>query len=90
MGYHLAGTSRRIFGNKGQGPRQQYIGINSLPNTRGAAIDQFSNRLFEAQGNPVFNEILAKVMNPSLSWMIDQSDQGQYYLQANNDNHFHN
>ena len=22
--------------------------------------------------------------------MIDQSDQGQYYLQANNDNHFHN
>ena len=29
-------------------------------------------------------------MNPSLSWMIDQSDQGQYYLQANNDNHFHN
>lgn len=86
--------SRRAFKpffSKSSHPRQEYIeSYSRLENVRQNARDQFSGRLFKAQGNQdEFNAVLSKVLNPVPDWSIDQLDSGQYFLRINRDDAFH-
>ncbi|WP_286842654.1 MULTISPECIES: ATP-dependent nuclease [Sphingobacterium] len=61
--------------------RNMFLTSFGLEPQRTANYDHFSYRLFKIHENPtLFNEILAKVINPLPIWTIEQSDQGQYYI----------
>ncbi len=76
--------SRRHFSpffGKGSTERLQYTRQGSLPNERGAAINEFSSRLFRVSKNrEPFDTVLRRIMSPVPEWTIDQTDQGNYYI----------
>lgn len=80
----LALPSRRhfnpYFGRSIYG-RDQYAASVSSNAQRGAMLDHFAYRLFEIQRNRAgFDAVLGKVLSPVPHWVIDQSDNGNYYL----------
>lgn len=82
--------SRRMFnpyfGHATGAGRHQYTTGYGLPQTRGGPIDQFASRLFAVNKSDetrrAFNDMLAQVVDPVPDWVIDQSDQGQYYVKV--------
>jgi energy-coupling factor transporter ATP-binding protein EcfA2/5S rRNA maturation endonuclease (ribonuclease M5) len=86
--------SRRFFNplfGKGAHTREQHIRSSGSPTIRSAALDQFSHRLFQIQGNrEEFNKVLQKVLTPVPNWTIDQSDGGQYFLKYDIGGSYHN
>lgn len=76
--------SRRYFNpyfGRGQMERQAYATNVAFPQSRGAALDQFSSRLFRVlEKRTEFDKVLRRVLDPPPDWTIDQSDAGQYYL----------
>lgn len=51
---------------------------------RSANIYEFNARLFKMQNNEgEFNSLLKKVLGYNLDWMIEQNDNGTYYLKLN-------
>ncbi|MHB8405473.1 MAG: ATP-dependent nuclease [Gammaproteobacteria bacterium] len=85
--------SRRYFNpyfGHGQEERRAYERNTGAPQIRGAALDQFSGRLFKALKNrAAFDKVLKRVLNPAPDWTIEQSDQGQYYLKFNIAGQYH-
>lgn len=80
----LAIPSRRhfrpYFSRSGQ-PRDQYVNNLQDQKQRGATLDSFAYRLFEIQNNrEKFNKVLAQVLSPVPEWVIEQADNGEYYL----------
>lgn len=79
--------SRRTFPpffSKNLWTREQYQGTFELPQIRGTQLASFGNRLFTIQKNQkAFNDVLHKVVDHVPSWHIEQSDQGQHYLNFN-------
>lgn len=85
--------SRRYFNpffGRGSYDRESYIRHQGFPFTRGAAIDEFSSRLFRVLGHrSEFDEVLSHVLDPVPDWTIDQADGGQYYLKVNAGQQYH-
>ena len=85
--------SRRYFNpyfGRGTLERQSYAENIRFPQSRGAALDQFSGRLFRAlQKRPDFDRVLQRVLDPVPDWTIDQSDSGQYYLKFDAGGQYH-
>jgi predicted ATPase len=62
-------------------PRDAYLQQLGSGPFRGASIDQFATRLFDAQKNKTaFNSVLSRIISPPPNWVIEQSDAGNYYL----------
>ena len=85
--------ARRYFNpffGRGQQERQAYAQDVGLPQSRGAALNQFSGRLFRVlEQRDAFDEVLRRVLDPPPDWTIDQSDGGQYYLKVNAEGQYH-
>jgi predicted ATP-dependent endonuclease of OLD family len=62
-----------------------------LPSIRGASLDYFAYRLFQAQqeNRAKFDSVLGEVVRPIPNWTIDQSDSGQYYLKFEKSGLYH-
>lgn len=86
--------SRRTFSpffGKNAWNRDQYISSSELSAVRGSQFDNFAWRLFTIQQNQAeFNTVLGKVLGVVPSWVIEQSDNGNYYLKFNYNGSFHN
>ena len=86
--------SRRFFRpyfGEGQNDRSRYLRNQSIPETRSAPTNDFSQRLFNAlQHITDFNKVLERVVNPAPVWTIDRSDEGGHYLKMNADGQYHN
>lgn len=86
--------SRRTFSpffGKSSLNREQYINGSELSPVRGSQFDRFAYRLFTIQENQEeFNAVLKKVLGNVPSWVIEQSDNGNYYLKFNYNGSFHN
>jgi predicted ATPase len=86
--------SRRTFSpffSKSSWSRDQYISSSELSAVRGSQFDSFAYRLFTIQQNQgAFNAVLGKVLGNVPSWVIEQSDSGNYYLKFNYNGAFHN
>lgn len=86
--------SRRTFSpffGKNTWSRDQYINSSELSAVRGSQFDSFAWRLFTIQKNQAeFNSVLEKVLGVVPSWVIEQSDSGNYYLKFNYNGSFHN
>ena len=77
------------FGHSSGMNRQQYSEYPE-PQIRGANLDIFSRRLFNALENKEkFNQVLRKVMDPVPTWTIELSDTGQHYLKINTSGQYH-
>ncbi|SHH75920.1 Predicted ATPase [Chryseobacterium oranimense] len=85
--------SRRTFNpyfSKSKWNRNDFFQHDAFEEQRSAVYNNFSNRLFNINENPNdFNKILSKVLSPLPNWTIDQSDNGNYYIKFNYDNHYH-
>jgi len=86
--------SRRTFSpffSKSSWSRDQFISSSELSAVRGSQFDSFAYRLFTIQQNQgAFNAVLGKVLGNVPSWVIEQSDNGNYYLKFNYTGSFHN
>lgn len=86
--------SRRYFSphfGRGTWGRDAYISNVGLPAQRGAALNDFSHRLFHALDNRgAFDAVLRRVLDPVPDWTIDQSDHGDYYLKIMGCGSYHN
>lgn len=77
------------FGHSSGMDRQRYSEYPE-PQIRGANLDVFSRRLFNALENKEkFDQVLRKVMDPVPSWTIELSDTRQYYLKINTSGQYH-
>ncbi len=57
---------------------------------RSANIHEFNARLFKMQNNEEnFNELLKRILGYDLHWMIEQNDNGTYFLKLNMDGCVH-
>lgn len=85
--------SRRTFEpyfSKNTWSRNDFFQNDNFESQRSANYNNFSYRLFNINQSPdAFNEVLIKVLNPLPNWTIDQSDNGNYYIKFNYDNHYH-
>ncbi|MBI2985382.1 MAG: ATP-binding protein [Deltaproteobacteria bacterium] len=85
--------SRRYFNpyfGRGQQERQAYATNVGFPQSRGAALDQFSGRLFRVlEKRAAFDAVLRRVLDPPPDWTIDQADGGQYYLKFSAAGQYH-
>lgn len=86
--------SRRTFSpffGKSSWNRDEYIRSSELSAVRGSQFDGFAYRLFTIQQNQAaFNNVLSKVLGVVPTWVIEQSDGGNYYLKFNYNGSFHN
>lgn len=86
--------SRRTFSpffGKSSWNRDQYINSSELSAVRGSQFDSFAYRLFTIQQNQeAFNSVLGKVLGNVPNWVIEHSDNGNYYLKFNYNGSFHN
>ena len=87
--------SRRVFQpyfGLGSWSRDQYRNNLQELTMRGQQMDQFTTRLFNALANyPAFSTVFNRIYGEDLSWTIDQSEQGQYYIKvAKKSAQFHN
>ncbi len=87
-------ASRRTFSpyfGKSIWARNAYIASSPLAAVRGGALDAFSYRLFNIQKNQEeYNKQLNKIIDNVPSWVIDQNDQGSYYLKFTTNGTIHN
>jgi energy-coupling factor transporter ATP-binding protein EcfA2 len=61
--------------------REQFAQRMATGQNRGAPVEPFSYRLFNALENRTkFDALLSRVISPLPDWTIDQSDSGQYFL----------
>lgn len=86
--------SRRYFNPyfaKSTVTRDSYVMYYGIPQSRGASLDQFGYRLFQAQqeNRAKFDNVLGEVVRPVPNWTIDQSDSGQYYLKLEKGGLYH-
>lgn len=85
--------SRRTFEPyfiKNSWSRNDFFQNDTFESQRSANYNNFSYRLFNINKSPdEFNKVLSKVLNPLPNWTIDQSDNGNYYIKFNYDNHYH-
>jgi predicted ATP-dependent endonuclease of OLD family len=88
--------SRRAFSpyfGKGNWSRDAYLNNTGLPSQRSSTLAGFEYRLFNIINNPeklsIFNDLLGEVLGSKPTWMIDRSDQGQYFLKFFNGSHTH-
>ena len=76
--------SRRYFDpffGRGIIHRFHYLNASAPPSIRGAALNRFTDRLFEIQKNKeAFDRVLAKVLSPLPDWTIELAESGQHYL----------
>jgi len=79
---------------KGLYSRETYINNSQLPPVRGSQLQNFEYRLFNIQKDAdqlrKFNDVLGQVLNPLPDWLIDRSDNGQYYIKFNFNGLYHN
>lgn len=84
--------SRRVFNpyfNRIGWDRNSYVTNSSDFQFRGEAMDNFSSRLFNANGSEKregFNKLLSKILGYELDWNIDQNESGQYYVKVEKNN----
>lgn len=70
--------------------RDEFLQNDNFESQRSSSYNNFSSRLFNINKSPeAFNKVLLKVLNPLPNWTIDQSDNGNYYIKFNYDNHYH-
>lgn len=85
--------SRRTFQpyfSKNTWDRDLFLQNDLFQGQRGGMYENFSHRLFNIINNPQnFNSILSKVISPLPNWTIDKSENSEYYVKFNYDNHYH-
>lgn len=80
------------FRSSGKCDRTVYMRSFSLPSNRGQLISLFPSRILYIQESKRddFDRVLGEVLSPLPNWMIDQSDNGDYYIKFNYGDLTHN
>ncbi|WP_145249809.1 ATP-dependent nuclease [Pseudomonas oryzihabitans] len=85
--------SRRAFNpyfSRNSLNREEYLHHNIIQSQRSSTLNNFEQRLFNILKSPEnFNELLKEALGFDVTWTIDQTDQGQYFLKFFNGNHTH-
>jgi len=86
--------SRRVFNpyfSEGEETRKNYSKNTGEFNFRGATIDRFNHRLFNASNHyEAFSRILKRVCGKKIDWTIDQNENNQYYIKISKSTSVHN
>lgn len=78
--------SRRVFSpyfGRSRSDRNQFMQQIGFPPIRSSQVDPFAYRLFKVSEQPdEFNRLLEEILGYRVTWSIDQSDNGQYFLKV--------